>query len=372
MTEFRLATRVVSGSGSADRVGELCAELGGRVLLVTDPGIVAAGHVERVEAALAKAALEVQRFDEVRGNPTTLDVDRCLAVAKAFQPDLLLGLGGGSAIDVAKGVNFVLTGGGAMRDYRGVATASQPLLPLIAVPTTAGTGTEVQSFALIGDEETHEKMACGDPKAAPKVAVLDPTLTVTLPPFVTACTGMDAIGHAVETAVTTKRNRLSELFSREAFRLASANLARVLGDPDDLEARGNMLVAATFAGIAIENSMLGAAHSMANPLTARFGVVHGQAVGFALPHVVRFNAQDAEIRELYAELARSAGLEPTAEALAARLSELLHEAGLAAVEVPAEAAPELAAGAAEQWTARFNPRPVGAGDFQTLFEQACG
>ena len=381
--DFALRTRIVQGSGSVERLGELAREVlspaqpsgSARVLLVTDPGVAAAGHAERAERALVSAGLELLRFEEVRENPTTEDVDACVAAARDFDPRLIVGLGGGSAIDVAKGADFLLTGGGRMEDYRGRGKAVQPLLPLIAVPTTAGTGTETQSFALIAEASTHQKMACGDPGAAPRVAVLDPTLTLTLPAPVTACTGLDAIGHAVESHVTRARTPVSDLFSREAFRLAARNLPRVLEDGQGLEARAGMLLAAAYAGIAIENSMLGAAHSMANPLTAHFDVVHGQAVGTALPHVVRFNAGDPSTARRYAELARAAGLEPSPEALAAFVESLLDRAGLprsfAACGVPVEAAGTMAPQAAAQWTARFNPREVDAGDFEALYGRAC-
>src|SRR5207244_6805633 len=191
--------------------------------------------------------------------------------------------------DTAKGANFLLTNGGEMKDYWGVGKATREMLPLIAIPTTAGTGSECQSFALISDEQTHQKMACGDPKAAAKVAILDPLLTISQPPSVTSCTGIDALAHAVETAVTKKRTPLSALYSHEAFRLCMGGLERVLRDPQDIEARAMMQLGAAFAGTAIENSMLGAAHAAANPLTARYGVVHGQAVGLMLPAIVAFN-----------------------------------------------------------------------------------
>jgi len=380
--QFALRTRIDFGSGAVDGLGEHVRRLGSkRVLLVTDPGIVAAGHVERAERALAEGGAAVHVFADVRENPTTLDVDRCLQFAKDVLPDLIVAVGGGSSMDTAKGCNFVLTNGGRMADYWGVGKATRPMLPLIAVPTTAGTGSEAQSFALISDEHTHAKMACGDKKAAAVVAVLDPSLTLTQPRFVAACTGMDAIVHAVETAVTTKRNAISQLFSRESFRLAQEHLPRVLAEPADEASRGAMLKAACYAGIAIENSMLGAAHSMANPLTAAYDIHHGQAVGMMSPHVVRFNAEDPAVAELYAELARFAGLCGRAatpaegvEALGNRLTELLTICGLPtnleACGVPASALDELAEGAAKQWTAGFNPRSVGAGEFGALYRGA--
>jgi len=284
-------------------------------------------------------------------------------------------------MDTAKGCNFLLTNGGRMQDYWGIGKAGKPMLPLIAIPTTAGTGSECQSFALIADAQTHNKMACGDPKAAARVAILDPKLTLSQPPRVTACTGIDAIAHVVETAVTKKRNALSLTYAHEGFKLAVPNLPRVFQDPNDLEARGRMQLAAAFAGMAIENSMLGAAHAAANPLTAHYGIVHGQAVGMMLPYVVRFNGRDPEALKAYAELASapeiacvSDGLDEALEALIAHLELLLNIAqmprSLAACGVERSMIPTLADEAARQWTAGFNPRPIAAKDFVELYEQA--
>ncbi len=377
-----LRTRVVFGAGSLDRLGELAAGLGARrVLLVTDPGIVRAGHAARAGTLLKAAGLEVAVFDAVRENPTTLDVARGLEVARAAQVDLFVGLGGGSSIDTAKGVNFLLTQGGEMRDYQGVGKATRPMLPLIAIPTTAGTGSECQSAALIADEATHHKMACLDPKAAARIALLDPELTVSQPRRVTALTGIDALVHAVESAVTTRRTVWSSMFSREAFRLCAGALETVLQSPQDIEARGRMLLGAAMAGTAIENSMLGAAHSAANPLTAHFGVVHGAAVGLMIPQVIRFNGADPEVRAIYADLAATAGWtgpdvppEAAASVLAERFQAWLRLAEipetLTAAGVDPAKIPLLAEEASRQWTATFNPRPITAPDFERLYRQA--
>jgi alcohol dehydrogenase len=380
--DYSPRTRILFGSNSVDRLGDLAAELGGhRALIVTDPGIVAAGHVDRARHALEGAGVQVVVFDQVRENPTTRDVDDCLTVAKDAGIDLIVGLGGGSSLDTAKGCNFLLTNGGRMQDYWGVGKAQKAMLPLIAVPTTAGTGSECQSFALIADEETHQKMACGDLKAAAKVAVLDPTLTLSQPQNVTACTGIDAIAHAVETAVTRKRNALSILYSREAFRLLINHFKRVLSAPDDLDARASMLLGAAYAGTAIENSMLGAAHSAANPLTAHYGTVHGQAVGMMLPHVVRFNAQDRAAAEAYRDLAvytglteRTSSAEGAADMLACALEQCLAAAGmrvgLREAGVTEAMVPTLATEASQQWTATYNPRPITTVDFESLYLNA--
>lgn len=375
-------TRLVFGNGAVLRLGELAQALtGGRVLLVTDPGVVRAGHADRAAEALRAANLTVFMFAETRENPTTLDVARCLEAARTHRVDLLVGLGGGSAIDTAKGCNFLLTNGGEIRDYWGVGKASKPMLPLIAVPTTAGTGSECQSAALIADEQTHQKMACLDPKAAPRIAVLDPELTLSLPARVTAVTGIDAVAHALESAVTTRRSPLSSLFAREAFRLCAGGLPLVVQNPGNLEARGRMLLGAAWAGEAIENSMLGAAHAAANPLTAHAGIAHGHAVGLMLPHVVRFNGSLPEIRRLYAELALAATLSRTGDpeeaatsVVAGWIESMLDLASLprslAGSGLARDALPALAEQAARQWTAGFNPRPITARDFQALYELA--
>ena len=361
--DWQLRTRLVVGAGALARVGELAAGLGQRALVVTDSGIVAAGHAGRACDFLRAAGLSVAVFDGVRENPTTGDVARCVEAARGA--DILIGIGGGSSMDTAKGANFILTNGGEMRDYWGVGKATKPMLPLIAIPTTAGTGSECQSAALIADETTHQKMACLDPKAAARIAILDPVLTLSQPPRVTACTGIDALAHAVETAVTRKRTALSTLFSREAFRLCATALPQVLADPTNLAARGRMQLGAAYAGLAIEYSMLGAAHSMANPLTAHHGVVHGQAVGIVLPWVVRFNAQLPGIYDDFHH-------DP--EELTATIERILALSGLAqplrTFGVTLENIPALAEEAARQWTASFNPRTIAAADFARLYESA--
>ena len=375
--DFDPRTRVIYGAGTLSRLGELSQSFGRRAFLVTDKGLKAAGHEEHALAFLKQAGVEVVYYDDVHPNPTTDDVDRALQVARDAQVDLIIGLGGGSSMDCAKGVNFLLTNGGKMEDYWGVGKAPKPMLPMIAVPTTSGTGSEAQSFALIANSETHMKMACGDKKAACSVALLDPELTVTMPSSVTAVTGIDAVSHAVETYVTTKRNAVSQLYSRQAWKLLATSFPRVLEDPVDLDARGGMLVGAHFAGAAIENSMLGSTHALANPLSAHFNLTHGIAIGVMLPHVVRFNAE--VVGRLYGDLAAEIGLcrgdDPEApERLAGYLHELVSSWGLPtdlrACHVTRDLIPTMAAEAAKQWTGTFNPRPCTVDSFQELYECA--
>jgi alcohol dehydrogenase len=366
-------TRVVFGPGAGARLGELAAGLGARrALLVADGGMVASGHAAQAAKSLADAGLEIVPFHEFGENPDSAMVEAGRDVAAAHSVDLIVALGGGSSLDCAKGINFLVTNGGEVADYRGYGKASKPMLPMIGVPTTAGTGSEAQSYAVLTDARTREKMACGAPGAAFRIAILDPVLTRTAPDTVTAAAGIDAIAHAVETWVTTKRNALSAMYSREAWRLLSGSYTRVLAEPGDLDARAAMQIGAYFAGAAIEASMLGATHACANPLTRRYGTVHGVAIALLLPHVVRWNGHVAASR--YAELAAVRGESPRPETLIARIEDFVAAGrfpdGLRAAGVPERDLPELAEEAARQWTGTFNPRPFDAAGALEIYSAA--
>jgi alcohol dehydrogenase len=343
--------------------------------VVADRGIVATGQVDRAATMLDAAGIVPSFFHDFEANPDARMVEAGRAHGAACAIDSLLALGGGSSLDCAKGINFVLTNGGTMRDYRGFGKAPRPMLPSIGVPTTAGTGSEAQSYAIISDPDTHAKMACGDPKAAFRVVVLDPTLTVSQPRLVTAIAGYDAISHAVESYVTTRRSEISNLFARDAWRSLDDHYERVLAEPADLAARSGMLVGAHEAGIAIEQSMLGGTHACANPLTAHHGTPHGVAIAVMLPHVVRWNAR--HVGDGYAELLRVSGRDdgrPPGERLATRLEELARAGELPAtlrqLGVDRHDLPALAAEAAGEWTGTFNPRPFDQAAALDLYEHA--
>jgi alcohol dehydrogenase len=378
--DYHPRTRIVFGPGKVGSLGELAGELGARrALVVSDPGIVSAGHAESGVAALRRAGIETHLFTDVAENPTTDNVEAGLAVARRYDPEVLIGLGGGSSMDCAKGINFLFTNGGRMQDYWGVGKATRPMLPMIAVPTTAGTGSESQSFALISDSKTHVKMACGDKKASFRVAVLDPLLTVTQPARVTALTGIDAISHAVESYVTQARNSASAAFSREAFRLLAEHWNAVLDEPANVDARGGMQLGACFAGLAIENSMLGAAHALANPLTTHYGIVHGEAIALVLPHVIRFNAPACgpwyhELLEMAEGVSGGVDVSRGAEELASLIERFACHAGLpqrlSERGVAHDALSMLAKEAATQWTAGFNPRAADERALLAIYEHA--
>src|SRR5499426_4176869 len=221
--DFQLRTRIVSGEGTLQRLGGLARELGfTRTLIVSDPGIVSTGQVARAAAILERERISTAIFQDFDANPDTRMIEAGRAAAAAARIDSIVALGGGSSLDCAKGINFVLTNGGSMRDYWGFNKASKPMRPSIGVPTTAGTGSEAQSYALISDATTHVKMACGDVKAAFRVAILDPELTVSQPRDVAALAGYDAISHAVESYVTLRRTTISDLFARHAWSLLAS------------------------------------------------------------------------------------------------------------------------------------------------------
>ena len=364
--DFQPTTRVVFGENALSMLGILVKELGAHdVLVVTDPGVAEAGIVKKAVDYLTQESINGAVFKDVGENPTTTHVANGVQFANNLeQLDLIVGLGGGSAMDCAKGINFILTNGGKMEDYWGMDKVTKPMLPSIGIPTTAGTGSEAQSFALIAQEKSHVKMACGDKKAQFRTVILDPVLTASVPQKVIASSGIDAISHALESHVTTRRNPVSQLFSREAWRLLENGFGAAISDPTNLEAQSQMLLGAHFAGIAIENSMLGAAHACANPLTANYGITHGIAVGLMLPHVIEFNSQI--VGEYYQEL------HPLS--LSDRVCELKTTANLPSMlrdfEIDEGDLLKLAEEAANEWTGKFNPRPVNKSELLQLYESA--
>jgi alcohol dehydrogenase len=367
-------TRFIFGEGSISQLGELAASYRPRcVLVVSDRGIMEAGHDAAALQSLHDAGIKVASFHDFAENPTSEMVEAGVRKAAEVKPDLLVGLGGGSSMDCCKGINFVYSCGGRIHDYHGVGKATSDMLPMIAIPTTGGTGSEAQSFALISDAETHVKMACGDKRAACRIAILDPELTLTQPEAVTALTGIDAISHAIETYVSTRRNLISTTYSRRAFGLLARGFSRVLTQPTDLEARCLMQMGACLAGMAIETSMLGAAHATANPLTARHDITHGQAVGMMLPAVIRMNG--TVHADWYAELMRE--VDPTVseqeapDRLAEMVVEWLREADLKIsldeLSIPPEGIDTYVQDALKQWTGTFNPVPLDAQRARDLY-----
>lgn len=324
----------MQGFGSLSRLPEIREELGFKQSLLVSDVAIYAGQIP-----------DVVWFSDFSPNPDSEAAQRGSVTAAQSQVDSIIALGGGSSMDCAKAINFLLTNGGSMSDYRGYGKARRPMLPMIGIPTTAGTGSEAQSYAVISDAATKTKMACGDPKAAFAITILDPELTRSVPCAVRAASGFDAIAHAVETLVTKRRSALSLVYSREAWQRLSRSYMRT--DDRSLE---DMQVGSYLAGLAIENSMLGGAHACANPLTKNYGILHGDALAALLPSVVRWNACP-EYQEFH-------------PALADFLANLARDAGLPGslreLNVPKSDLARLSKEASEQWTGFFNPRPLNA------------
>jgi alcohol dehydrogenase len=363
--DFRPRTRVLFGNGEFARLGEVARELGGqRCLVVADPGILDAGHATEAIRSLKARRMEVAGFHDFAPNPTSAMVAAGASFAAPLNIDLIVAVGGGSTMDCAKGINFVVSNGGQIKNYWGYGKATRPMLPMIAVPTTAGTGSEAQTYATIVDPDTGLRMACGDGKAAFRAAILDPKLTLSQPAALAAASGYDALSHALESLVSTRHTALSQCFSRSAWRLVHSGLQGMLRDPADLESRGAVLLGAHFGGLAIENSMLGAAHACANPLTRHCGIPHGVAIGLMLPAVVEWNQQ--AVAERYQELYDGD--------LVLRLRELAELAGMPAnlreAGIGEETLRRLAEDAATQWAGRFNPRPLDTDSALALYQRA--
>jgi alcohol dehydrogenase class IV len=392
--QFAHATRVVAGRGLIEGTGfEFAKEGAHRPLIVTDAVIRGTGLIDQVEAGVAGGGLEVAGvFDDVPQDSSTETVERCAAAAKEAGADSFLAVGGGSVMDTAKATNAVFTHGGTVADYEGLYAlpraddgmgAPLPVAPLACIPTTAGTGSEVSFGAVIRDPERQMKLELADFPFFPRLAILDPESTRTLPPQIAASTGMDAMTHAIEAYTGPEWSPHGEAFALQALRMIRDNLRRAVEDASDEDARGNMLIAACLAIVpgASGTSALGATHSMSHPAGARFGVPHGVANAINLPHVIRFNcAGGAEIARRYRDIADTLGVEPggsdedLGEALASHVTELTAAMGLpqrlSQVGVPEAGIADLIEGAMGDGCTLTNARELGEEDFEALYQAA--
>jgi alcohol dehydrogenase class IV len=375
---FNTVPSLIVGSGSIARLGEVAAQrLGARVALVTDAGLVKTGLVAQALTILEEAGIAVDVFDGVVADPPEDVVLAAIAQAKAFDAQAVIGFGGGSSIDVAKLVALLMRSGEALPEIYGVGIAKGPRLPLLAIPTTAGTGSEVTPISIV-TTGAHEKKGVVSPLLIPDVALLDPDLTLNLPPHVTAATGIDAMVHAIEayTSVSANNNPVSKTLAREALRLLGRNIERAVHHGADKEARAAMLLGSMLAGQTFANSPVAAVHALAYPIGGHFGVPHGLSNALVLPHVLRFNASVCE--NTYAELMPcvfpdqgSATAMAFAEAIAALCSRVGLPPRLRDVSIPQDAVPMLADDAMKQTRLLVNnPRPVSLADARAIYEAA--
>lgn len=375
---FNTTPSIVFGSGMLGRIGTIAAtRLGPRILVVTDAGLVAAGLVAPALEALRREGVAAELFDGVVADPPEAVILEAVACARAFDADAVIGLGGGSSLDVAKLVALLLAGGEALAEIYGVGNAKGPRLPLLLAPTTAGTGSEVTPISIV-TTGAHEKKGVVSPLLIPDIALLDPDITLGLPPAVTAATGVDAMVHAIEafTSVNPNNNPISKALACEALRLIGRNIRRAVHHGSDREARSGMLLGSMLAGQAFANAPVAAVHALAYPIGGHFGVPHGLSNALVLPYVLRFNA--SACAEAYAALAphafpelTSASADAFIEALTRLAEEIRLPPRLRDVGIPADAVPMMAEDAMKQTRLLVNnPRPVTLADARAIYEAA--
>jgi len=290
ITEFQMATKVLFGIGVAKEVGAETKKFDKqKVLIVTDKGVKEAGLLEKIIESLNKSNLDFVVFNETEPNASIEVVELGSKLQKKENCELLLAIGGGSSIDTAKAIGVLATNPGPLRNYEGPEKYSTPPLPIIAIPTTAGTGSEVSFGAVLLDKKRNYKMSMRSVMQAPKVALLDPKLLSTLPPHLAAATGMDALSHAIESYVSLWASPLTDALCLETIRLVGENLRCFVGNPQNLEAAGNMLIASSMAAMAFNSARVGNVHAMAHPLGAFFDMHHGIACAVMLPYVLEYN-----------------------------------------------------------------------------------
>ncbi|SIN83940.1 iron-containing alcohol dehydrogenase [Vannielia litorea] len=379
---FNTARSIRFGAGAVRDLGELVrAGLGSRVLLVTDPGMVATGLVARALDALKGADVDVAVFSEVQADPPEAVVMQAAEAARAAGAEGIVGFGGGSSLDVAKLVALLAPGGQALSEAYGIGNARGPRLPLILVPTTAGTGSEVTPISIV-TTGTNEKMGVVSPHLLPDIALLDPELTHGLPPAITAATGIDAMVHAIEAyaSASANNNPLSRMLATQALTLMGGALLKAVHEGTDAQARADMLLGSMLAGQAFANSPVAAVHALAYPLGGHFHIPHGLSNALVLPHVLRFNIVTAPqpYAELapfaFPELARLEG-QARAQAFCEALAKLSRDCGLPAtlreMDIPEDRLPRLAADAMNQTRLLVNnPRELTEADALSIYRAA--
>lgn len=370
---------VTFGAGTLANLPEVASGFPERLLVISDPGVAAAGILDGVAAQLRAAGRRVETFTQVEPNPSVETVERALQVYMASGSAGVVAVGGGSAMDVGKAVALLGVFPGPIEQYEGIGKVPGPVAPLICLPTTAGTGSEVTIFSVITHRQRRFKMPIGSAHLLPRAAICDPQLTLTLPQPVTAATGMDALTHAVECYTNTVYHPISKTLALEAIRLIGASLRRAYARGGDLEARSQMLLASTMAAMAFTRTRLGNVHAMSHPVGAYFDVPHGVANALLLPYVLDWNLPGAldtlpRIAEALGEPID--GLSPRAAAVVAvdAVRQLSRDVGiperLRDVGVTRDAIPAMAADAMKSGNVAVNPRATRYEDIVSLFEQA--
>jgi alcohol dehydrogenase len=305
-TEFNHKTKVIFGPGSIAELGEETLKLGKKAMIFCDQGVISAGILDKATQSLEKSGVPYVVFSDIKPNPRDKDCDKAALIAKENEVEVMIGLGGGSAMDTAKTAALVATNGGPTKKWDWVLLDNE-MLPTICIPTTAGTGSEVTFCAVITDEEREYKMSMFDPeKLIPKVAIADPLLTLSLPPSLTASTGVDALTHAIEAYTVKLAQPLTDAYALHAIKLISMNIETAVNDPSNLQARSNMMIASLMAGIAFINSNVGAVHAISETIGGKYDTPHGVGNSIFLPFVMQYNIET--MPERYATIADYLGI----------------------------------------------------------------
>ncbi len=376
-----LPSTIIFGAGAAGTVGEKAKEFGkDKALVITDKGVVGAGLLEKILTPLEQAGVKAHIFDQIEPNPRDYTVVKAYEFGKKKDCELIIGLGGGSPIDAAKSVGALMTNPGPIQDYLRGAALKNPPPPLIAIPTTSGTGSEVTQFSVVTDTERSFKAGIASPFLLPKVAIVDPFLMESMPPFLAAATGMDALTHAVETFVSVNSQPFSDALALHAIRLIGRYLRPSVANGANQEARSEMAIASTLAGAAFSNAGVGLVHAMAHPLGGRFDVSHGVANAILLPLVMRFNLiarleKFGQVAQALGEKVEGLSAVDAGEKAVEAISRLSADIGipgrLSEVKVKEEGIPQLAADTMNMKRAMAaNPRVAKQEEVEKLFREA--
>jgi len=381
VVSFRSPHLILAGVNSLERLGdEAKAVEAKKALLVTDKGVVESGIGERVQALLKKEGIEIDIFNKVIPDPDIGCAEACIEMAKSERYELILGVGGGSPMDIASVASVMSTNPGRIQDYLGINLVKKPGIPTILIPTTAGTGAEVTPNAILTDVEAKLKKAIVSPYILPRVAIVDPLLSLSMPPPVTSSSGIDALTHAIESYTSNNATVLTDLFAKEAIMLIGRSLRTAVANGNNLQARYDMSIGSLYAGIALANAGVTAVHALAYPLGGQFNVAHGIANGLLLPYVMEFNVLGDVLK--FAQIAQLLGekVEPlplleqayrAANAVKAIYKDLKIPQSLTELEVPKEAIPGMAKAAMNVTRLMGNnPREMAVEDVERIYEEA--
>lgn len=371
--QFTMPVKVVYKSGAVNELGSILKTMGiENALVVSDPGITKAGFVDGVSQVLHDGEIKFRIFDDVEPNPSVDTVNKGAAIYNEFPFQGIIALGGGSPMDTAKAIAVKITNDGDIPAYEGIDTFTNDPLPVFAIPTTAGTGSEVTPFAVITDRARKYKLTIISPRIIPKVAILDPKLIAGLPASIAASTGLDALTHAIESYVSLFASPYSDAFAEKAIELTGRNLRLFVANRKNEEAAGSMLVASLFAGLAFTHARLGNAHAMAHPLGGYFDVPHGVANAILLPYIMDYNR--IANPEKFARIAHLMGEQATPEGAVDAVRKLNRDLGipekLSPFGVKSDAIAGMTNDAMKSGNVLANPRQTGSSEIEALYQLA--